>query len=104
MITKYIVKMAIVIGCFMFLNILSQLGLALIRPGLNLDLLVLVDKDNLSQLFFRSSFFTQTIYAIACIIAFIYVYTFYKQSWDKYLFGGAICLSLYGFYEVTYFF
>ncbi|MCY1103144.1 hypothetical protein CHH78_09815 [Shouchella clausii] len=104
LITKYIVKMAIVIGCFMFLNILSQLGLALIRPGLNLDLLVLVDKDNLSQLFFRSSFFTQTIYAIACIIAFIYVYTFYKQSWDKYLFGGAICLSLYGFYEVTYFF
>lgn len=104
LITRYAVKMVIVIGCFIFLNLFSQLGLALIRPRLNLDMLVLIDKDNLSQLFFRSSFFTQSIYAIACILVFMYIYVFYRKSWDKYLLGGAICLSLYGFYEVIYFF
>jgi len=89
------------IGMFLVLNSISQLSLQL-APELDLSSLRLVNDYN-GQLLLRSSLFTQSIYLFAGLCTFAFIATFYKNSWDKYLFWGISFLALYGLYEFFYF-
>ncbi|XEC96238.1 hypothetical protein AB6A23_06745 [Paenibacillus tarimensis] len=51
----------------------------------------------------RTSMFTQSIYFIAAFVTFLFVKTFYRVSWDRYLLIGAVILGSYGIYEFIYF-
>ena len=57
-----------------------------------------------SSLFFKTSFFTQLLYLIACFIIFYFVILVYDPyRHDKYIYTGTIVLLIYGFYEILYF-
>jgi hypothetical protein len=82
----------------------GQLALAITDP---LDTLLffrmpLMDGQDLSLLL-RNSMFTQGLYLVAALTAFVFVKLAYRPSWDGWLLGGALLLAAYGFYEGAYF-
>lgn len=87
---------------FLFITVASQWILGA-RSYVSLDGLRLVD-ESLRPIIMRPSMITQSIYLIPCFLLFIFVKNFYSEKWDKYLFRGAILLSIYGVYEFVYFF
>ena len=91
----------VMICLFVALTTLSQLSL-LAFPGVDLSDLRLVNAYD-GQTVFRSSLFTQSLYLLMGMLTFVFVKTFYKPSWNKFLFTGAVALALYGLYEFGYF-
>lgn len=82
----------------------GQLALAITDP---LDTLLffrmpLMDGQDLSLLL-RNSMFTQGLYLVAALTAFVFVKLAYRPAWDRWLLGGALLLAAYGFYEGAYF-
>lgn len=92
---------AILMGIFVFVTTFAQLILGF-RQYVSLEGLRLVD-ETLNPVMMRSSMITQSIYLVACFILFVFVKNFYNEKWDKYIFRGAILISLYGLYEFMYF-
>lgn len=92
----------IVVG-YITLNLCSQFFLSL-YGDMDLSSLPLVDPLSFTQKFvLRPTLFTQTLYLTACILTFLFVYKWYRPSWDSYIFAGILILVTYGFYEVFYF-
>ncbi|WP_416046161.1 hypothetical protein [Priestia megaterium] len=87
---------------FIFVTMTAQMVLGF-RQNVSLEGLRLVD-ENLQPIMMRSSMITQSIYLVACFILFVFVKNFYNEEWDKYIFRGAILISIYGLYEFMYFF
>src|SRR5699024_6798385 len=64
----------------------------------------LVDPLSLSRRFLlRPTLFSQSLYLLAAILAFLFVRQWYHKSWDSYIFVGILLLVAYGFYEVFYY-
>jgi hypothetical protein len=97
---KYIKDIFLIILGFVLLNTISQLGLIFSLP--NFGNLTLIDPED-DTLIFRSSMFTQSIYLLASISTFCFVKSFYRKSWNKFVFLGALLLAAYGIYEFLYF-
>lgn len=95
-------SLIIIAAVFIALTLLSQVSL-LAFPNVNISELRLVNSYD-GQTILRSSLFTQSLYLFMGIITFVFVKTFYKESWDKFIFAGAVALALYGLYEFIYFF
>jgi hypothetical protein len=83
----------------------GQLAMALTEPldTLAFFRLPLMDSHDLSLLL-RDSMFTQGLYLLAALTAFVFVKLAYQPEWDRWLLGGALLLAAYGFYESAYFF
>ena len=99
--TRYIGNLLVFLAFYVPLYLAGQLGL-LYHPTIDLTGINLVDPDSL-KLFFRSSSFTQSLYLFSGVLTFLYAKRFYRESWDRYLFIGALVICFYGLYEVTYF-
>lgn len=82
----------------------GQLALALTDPldTLQFFRLPLVDNQDLSMIL-RDSMFTQGLYLLTTLCAFVFVKLAYQPSWDRWLLGGALLLAGYGLYEWFYF-
>ncbi|RKP53187.1 hypothetical protein D7Z26_15785 [Cohnella endophytica] len=97
----YISNIVLFILLYILLYLLSQFGLlyghAVDFTGINL-----VDKEKLN-VFFRSSSITQSLYLFSGVLTFLFVKNFYKETWDRYIYIGALIIAAYGFYEITYF-
>ena len=90
-----------ILGSVALLGAASQLSLLLV-PRLDISTLQLVNNDNV-QLLLRSSLFTQTLYLVPGVLTFAFVATFYRPTWDRFLFWGVSLLALYGLYEFFFF-
>jgi hypothetical protein len=93
--------LAIFLAIFVSLNILSQFSLQSF-PQLDISGLRLVNPYD-GQLLLRTSLFTQSLYLLAGVLTFLFVATFYRPSWDRYIFLGAALLAVYGLYEFFYY-
>lgn len=80
--------------------IISQLCVLLC--GEFLPDLILVDKNDSSTVAFRTTILTQSLYLIPGILTFLFTFSFYKISWDKWILIGGMILALYGLYEWGY--
>jgi hypothetical protein len=82
----------------------GQLALAITDPldTLQFFRMPLMDSQDLSLLL-RNSMFTQGLYLVAALTAFVFVKLAYRPDWDRWLLGGALLLAAYGFYEGAYF-
>ncbi len=82
----------------------GQLALAITDPldTLQFFRMPLMDGQDLSLLL-RGSMFTQGLYLLAALAAFVFVKLTYQPRWDRWLLGGALLLAAYGFYEGAYF-
>ncbi|SHE43287.1 hypothetical protein SAMN05443144_101283 [Fodinibius roseus] len=88
---------------YITLNVCSQFFLSL-YGDMDLSSLPLVDPLSFTQKFvLRPTLFTQTLYLTACLLTFLFVYKWYRPSWDPYIFAGILMLVAYGFYEVFYY-
>ncbi|TVY01127.1 hypothetical protein [Cohnella terricola] len=97
----YMNHLIIFLSLYVLVYFMSQFGLLYSR-SVNLSGIVLIDPDS-DGLFFRSSSITQSIYLFSGALTFFFAKSFYKQSWDRYIFLGALIIAFYGLYEVTYF-
>lgn len=86
---------------FVFMVLVGQF--CLLSCGEFLPNLILVDVKDLKTVEFRTTLITQGIYLLPCVLTFIYTKSFYKTSWDKWIFAGGTVLALYGIYEWGYF-
>lgn len=89
-----IIKITLVL---LFFALMSQLANTLFNIQY-LDL-VLVNPENFSDKFFRSSLITQSLYLIPSILTFLYIKYLYKPSWDKWIIYGGLVFVIYGFYK-----
>jgi hypothetical protein len=82
----------------------GQLLLAITDPldTLTFFRLSLMDRNDPAMVL-RNSMFTQGLYLLAAITAFVFVKLAYRPDWDRWLLGGAMLLAAYGFYESVYF-
>lgn len=88
---------------YVTLNLISQFILS-VYGTIDLQTLPLVDPLTITQqVILRPTLFTQTLYLCAGVLTFLFVYEWYRPSWDPYIFGGIILLVAYGFYEELYF-
>lgn len=88
---------------YFVLNVISQFLLS-VHGYIDLSTLPLVDPLSFSRkIILRPTLFTQTLYLSAGILTFLFVYEWYRPSWDTYIFAGALLLAAYGFYEFFYF-
>lgn len=88
---------------YITLNLASQFFLSL-YGGLDLSSLPLVDPLYLTQqVLLRPTLFTQTLYLLAGVLTFLFVFEWYDSSWDRYIFAGILLLVAYGFFEVGFF-
>lgn len=101
---KHYLTIALVMAiAYLTLNIISQFILS-IYGTIDLQSLPLVDPLSFTpKVILRPTLFTQTLYLCAGILTFLFVYQWYRPSWDPYIFGGILLLVAYGFYEVLYF-
>lgn len=97
---RYLYHLVWFLSLYCLLYMLSQIGT--LFESIDLTGLNLIDKEQLKTSF-RSSSITQSIYFFSGVFTFLYVKTYYKPSWDRYIFVGGILIALYGLYEVTYF-
>lgn len=96
------IALFIAIG-YIMLNLISQFFLSL-YGDLDLSSLPLVERLSTSDaLLLRSTLFTQSLYLLASLLTFLFVWQWYRPEWDKYIFGGILLLVAYGLYEVLYY-
>jgi len=98
---NYINHLILFLSLYVLLYFLSQFGLLYSR-SVDFSGIILIDRDS-DRLFFRSSSITQSIYLFSGVLTFFFAKSFYKESWDRYIFLGALIIAFYGLYEVTYF-
>lgn len=99
---KFYFDLVRIMGVFAFITLVAQMILGF-RQNVSLEGLRLVD-ESLQPIMMRPSMITQSMYLVACFILFVFIKNFYNDKWDKYVFKGAILISLYGLYEFMYFF
>jgi len=88
---------------YITLSAVSQFIIS-VGPPIDLSSLPLVDPLSLSRRFLlRPTLFSQSLYLLAAILAFLFVRQWYHKSWDSYIFAGILLLVAYGFYEVFYY-
>lgn len=93
-----------------FVFIIIFLGFSLISQFFNLqyDLklgkdLLLVEKGNLLNSFFRSTHVTQAMYLVMSFLVYLFVKYYTDKSVVKFIYYGLRILCLYGIYEIAYF-
>jgi hypothetical protein len=102
-IKHYFFVFMVIAVAYITLNLISQYFLLFFEP-MDLESLPLVNPLSYSGSYFlRPSMFTQSLYLLAGICTFLFIYHWYRPDWDPYIFGGILLLVAYGFYEVTYF-
>lgn len=99
---RYIRDYFIFIIVFVGLVFTSQFILVF-SPTVDFRGAYLIDYADRITVLLRGSMFTQSLYFIATISLLLFVINFYKKTWDRYLFSGAILLGIYGIYEFVYF-
>ena len=78
----------------------SSRGDAIARLGHgNIELVDPFDRDIL----LRRTLITQSMYMLAAGSTFVYVWSFYKPTWDRWLLMGVTLLGAYGIYELLFF-
>ncbi len=101
---KHYITIALLIAAgFITLNLISQFILS-VYGTIDLQALPLVDPLSFTRkVILRPTLFTQTLYLSAGVLTFLFVYEWYRPSWDPYIFAGVMLLVAYGFYEELYF-
>lgn len=103
-IKRYFTIFAVIIFSYTTLNLISQFFLSLYHTQVNLESLPLVEPLSFTQaVMLRPTLFTQSLYLAAGLLTFMFVYQWYRPSWDSYIFAGILLLVAYGFYEVFYY-
>jgi hypothetical protein len=88
-------------AAFIVLALLAQAGLIL-SDTVDISKLRLVNAFD-GKVFFRPSLFTQSLYLLAGIFTFVFIRTFYRPSWNRYILWGAVILAVYGLYEFVFY-
>lgn len=98
----YLANLTLVIVIFAILNLAAQLGVSIISH-LNFSDLTMLNPYEDAELL-RPSLFTQSLYMIASLAAFVFVYVFYrKEKHDRSAMAGIGLLALYGLYEFAFY-
>jgi hypothetical protein len=94
-------RMFLLLMAFIGINALAQLALS--ASGIwnfgNIELVDPFDRDIL----LRRTLITQSMYMLAAGSTFVYVWSFYKPAWDRWLLMGVTLLGAYGIYELLFF-
>lgn len=100
---QYFLTLSLILLAYLTLSTISQFILSVVGD-MDLTGLPLVDPLAFTQKFvLRPTLFTQSLYLAACVLTFLFVFQWYDESWDPYLFAGILILVAYGFYESIYF-
>lgn len=99
---KYFLSLAQIFLLWTLLVCGSQLGhLMSSRTGFG-DLLM-VDMGDSTDVVFRGTLFTQSLYLAACVCIALYFRYFFREEWFRYVLWGASLAAAYGIFEWTYF-
>lgn len=101
---KYNGEIVILFFVIASMILISQIILMMYNEHDFLRKMILIDKVDVETVLFRGSIFTQTLYLSLGVITFAFFRSLYKKSWDRWIFIGGMLLSIYGIYEVMYYF
>jgi hypothetical protein len=96
------IRVIICLSLLWLLNLCLSQMVNLTTPSDYLRTANLIDPEQ-TQLAFRSTIVTQSIYLAACVLVFLFFRYQFQERWWKYVFWGAWLLAVYGVYEWIYF-
>jgi hypothetical protein len=98
----YAAFLALALVVLAILNAASQLGDSVIGR-LDFSNLTMLNPYERAEVL-RPSMFTQSLYMVASLAAFAFIFTFYKKErHDRYAITGAVLLAVYGLYEFAFY-
>jgi hypothetical protein len=100
---KYFTALARILLVWTLLVCGSQLG-HLMSSRTGFGGLLMVDMGDSTDVVFRGTLFTQSLYLAACVCIALYFRHFFRQEWLRYVLWGAWLAAAYGVFEWTYFF
>jgi len=100
---RYFMALALIFLVWMLLLCGSQLG-HLMSSRTGFGGLLMVDMGDSTDVVFRGTLFTQSLYLAACVCIALYFRYFFRKEWFKYVLWGAWLAAAYGVFEWIYFF
>ena len=98
----YLAYFTLSIVVFVAMNAAAQLGDSVIS-SLDFSTLTMLNPYENGDVL-RPSMFTQSLYMLASLAAFVFIYVFYKKErHDRYAITGAVLLAMYGLYEFVFY-
>lgn len=101
--TRFLGKGMIFWACFTALAAASQLVTVLVGPPDISGLPLLEPYYTDRRVLLRGSLFTQSLYLLAGTTTFVFVWSFYRREWDRYILLGSGALAAYGLYEFVFY-